>query len=195
MAQRRLLTTGKAAAALDVDQATLWRWRQSGRVTPAWVTPGGHARWDLADLRRQLGMTDGGDGMDGVEDRRPVVAAVVTSQLGVLLGQRRDGTPPWTLIAGEMMPGESPADTAVREVKEETGLRVTAGAEIGQRPHPKTGRWMIYLACRPAADTAVTLADDYELSAVRWAPLSDALALLPGLYEPVRDHLASELAE
>lgn len=52
--KRRLTTTGSAARALGIDPATLWRWYQAGRVRPAWVTPGGHARWDLADLRHQL---------------------------------------------------------------------------------------------------------------------------------------------
>ena len=52
--EQRLITTGSAARALGIDPATLWRWYQAGRVRPAWVTPGGHARWDLADLWRQL---------------------------------------------------------------------------------------------------------------------------------------------
>ena len=62
-----------------------------------------------------------------VPEPQPVVAAIVTSRKGVLIARRNDGRPPWTFIAGEIEPGESPADAAVREVKEETGLRVTAG--------------------------------------------------------------------
>lgn len=184
------MTTGKAAAALGVDPATLWRWQQSGRITPSWVTPGGHARWDVAELRKQLGMRG-----DRVSETLPVVAAVVTSTAGLLVGQRRDGSPPWTLIAGEMLPGETPADTASREVSEETGLEISVTHELGRRVHPKTGRTMLYVAGRPARDgeTAVTVADDYELTDVRWVSLSDALRLLPGLYEPVRQHLEQVL--
>ncbi len=37
---------------------------------------------------------------------QPVVAAIVTSHLGVLAGRRNDGKPPWTFIAGEIDPGE-----------------------------------------------------------------------------------------
>jgi ADP-ribose pyrophosphatase YjhB (NUDIX family) len=77
---------------------------------------------------------------------QPVVVAIVTSEHGVLLGRRNDGKPPWTFIAGEIEPGESPADAGVREVKEETGLLVAAGEEIGRRAHPATGRTMIYMA-------------------------------------------------
>jgi 8-oxo-dGTP pyrophosphatase MutT (NUDIX family) len=48
---------------------------------------------------------------------QPVVAVIVTSEHGVLIGKCHDGKPPWTFIAGEIEPGESPADAAVREVK------------------------------------------------------------------------------
>jgi predicted site-specific integrase-resolvase len=50
----KLVPTGVAAQALGVDRGTLVRWWQQGMVTPAVVTPGGHARWDLGDLREQL---------------------------------------------------------------------------------------------------------------------------------------------
>src|SRR5690606_15996221 len=114
---------------------------------------------------------------------------------GVLVGQRRDGNPPWSLIAGEILPGETPVDTALREVKEETGLRIATTGELGRRVHPQTQRTMIYVAGRPAdeAVTDVTVADDYELLAVRWVSLSDALRLLPALYAPVREHLEQVL--
>jgi len=198
MEERRLITTGKAARALGIDPATLWRWYQAGTIRPAWVTPGGHARWDLDDLRRQLGL--GAEAREGpaveADTGRAVVAAVVTSAHGVLVGQRRDGNPPWTLIAGEILPGETPVDAAIREVKEETGLRIATTGELGRRVHPTTQRTMIYVAGQPAdeAVTDVTVADDYELLAVRWVSLSDALQLLPGLYAPVREHLEQVLS-
>src|SRR5688500_12556321 len=100
---------------------------------------------------------------------QPVVAAIVTSHLGVLCGRRNDGKPPWTFIAGEIEPGESQLDAAIREVKEETGLLVRAGHhEIGRRVHPKTGRTMIYLACTPTHGTDVFVGDEDELAEVRW---------------------------
>ncbi|MGH3680134.1 MAG: NUDIX hydrolase [Natronosporangium sp.] len=125
---------------------------------------------------------------------QPVVAAIVTSDRGILVGKRNDGKPPWTFIAGEIEPGESPTDAAVREVKEETGLLVRAAErEIGRRVHPKTQRTMIYLACYPLGKTDVFVGDEEELAEVRWVSLEEAEQLLPGLFEPVRLHLASEL--
>jgi NADH pyrophosphatase NudC (nudix superfamily) len=124
-------------------------------------------------------------------EHQPVVAAIVTSHLGVLAGKRNDGKPPWTFIAGEIEPGESQVDAAVREVKEETGLEVQAGHhEIGRRVHPHTGRLMIYLACTPVEGTDVFVGDEEELAEVRWLSLAEVDSLMPGVFEPVREHLA-----
>lgn len=198
MPDRPFVSSAAAARALGIGRTTLWRWQQDGSVTPAWKTPKGHARWNLAQLRLQLEGPD--DDMAPVADpaepatrpeEQPVVAAVVTSHLGVLCGQRRDGKPPWTFIAGEVDPGESAVDAAVREVKEETGLEVRAGfQEIGRRVHPKTKRTMIYLACTPVAGTDVFVGDEDELSDVRWLSLVEVDTLMPGVFEPVREHLA-----
>jgi 8-oxo-dGTP diphosphatase len=125
----------------------------------------------------------------------PVVAAIVTSRLGVLVGRRNDGKPPWTFIAGEQEPGERIEDTAIREVKEETGLRIEAGERIGERVHPKTGRTMVYMAATPTHGTHVIVGDEDELAEVRWVSLAEADELLPGMFEPVREHLARVLGE
>ena len=165
-------------------------------------TRGKHRRVEAAGVDRLITDRRGaGQRGDHVPDpattpeRSPVVASIVTSPLGVLLGRRNDGKPPWTFIAGEIEPGESAADAAVREVKEETGLLVTAAErEIGRRVHPKTGRTMVYLACKPVGKLDVFVGDEEELAEVRWVPLDEAQELLPGLFEPVLDHLKRELA-
>jgi excisionase family DNA binding protein len=48
------LTTGQAARLIGVHPTTLTRWTEAGKVTPALTTAGGHFRWDLDDLKRQL---------------------------------------------------------------------------------------------------------------------------------------------
>jgi 8-oxo-dGTP diphosphatase len=129
----------------------------------------------------------------------PVVAAIVTSELGVLVGKRNDGKPPWTFIAGEQdaVKDENPADTAVRETKEEAGLRIQPGEVIGERDHPKTGRHMIYLAAAPTHGTDVFVGDEEELAEVRWVSLAelDELMGAGNIFAPVREHLARELGE
>lgn len=126
----------------------------------------------------------------------PVVAAIVTSELGVLISRRNDGVPPWGFIAGKVEPGESIADAVVREVKEETGLRIyPAPKEIGRRVHPKTGKTMIYLACTLAAGLDAHVGDTDELAEVKWASLREAERLLPGMFEPVHAFLRREIGD
>jgi excisionase family DNA binding protein len=50
----RLLSTGEAAKALGLSRRSMTRWVTDGSITPALVTPGGHLRWDVEDLRAQL---------------------------------------------------------------------------------------------------------------------------------------------
>ncbi|ANY10622.1 hypothetical protein [Pseudonocardia sp. HH130630-07] len=50
----RLVGTGKAAVAVGVDPATLWRWEKDGRVQAELRTAGGQLRWDVDRLRAQL---------------------------------------------------------------------------------------------------------------------------------------------
>ena len=107
-----------------------------------------------------------------------------TSSLGVLVAKRNDGKPPWTFIAGEIEPGESPADAAVREVKEETGLRIRSGRVIGRRVHPQTGRTMVYMAARPTHGTDAFVGDAQELAEVRWVTLAQADELMGGTIVP-----------
>lgn len=130
-----------------------------------------------------------------VPEPKPVVAAIVTSARGVLVGRRNDGKPLWTFIAGEIEPGESPADAAVRETKEEAGLRIEAGEILGRRVHPKTGRTMVYVAAHPVREIDAYVGDEDELAEVRWASLAEADLLMGGtIFEPVREHLRHTLA-
>jgi 8-oxo-dGTP diphosphatase len=127
------------------------------------------------------------------ETRQPVVAVIVTSGEGVLVGRRNDSTPPWTFIAGEVEPGERPEDAAIREVKEEAGLEIRVGDRIGERVHPATGRTMVYLAAWPVRDTKVIVGDEAELAEVRWASSAEVADLMPDMFEDVREYLAREL--
>lgn len=54
----------------------------------------------------------------------PGVAAVIHDETGKILLQKAINNPVWSLPAGAIEPGESPAEAMVREVWEETGLKV-----------------------------------------------------------------------
>lgn len=49
-----LVSTSEAARRLGVNIRTLQRWVAEGRIRPDWTTPGGHARWDVDRLRREV---------------------------------------------------------------------------------------------------------------------------------------------
>jgi excisionase family DNA binding protein len=51
---QRYATTGEAAREVGVSATSLLKWLREGTIKAVMVTPGGHARWDIADLRRQL---------------------------------------------------------------------------------------------------------------------------------------------
>lgn len=123
-----------------------------------------------------------------------IVAAIVTSPKGVLVGRRLDGRPLWTFIAGEHIDGETLEDTAAREVMEETGLAVRITGPIGERKHPRTHRWMAYYAAEPTAGTDAIVGDADELAEVRWVSLAEADMLMGGtIFEPVHEYLRRTL--
>jgi Predicted transcriptional regulators len=54
VSDRRLLTTAELARALGLSARTIQRYRQAGLIRPAEVSLGGHARWDVDDVREQI---------------------------------------------------------------------------------------------------------------------------------------------
>jgi len=130
--------------------------------------------------------------MDEYGETRAVVAAVVTSPLGVLVGRRRDEFPLWTFAGGHIEDGETPQAAAEREVLEEAGLPVTASnGEIGRRVHPVTGRLIVYVACRAAGESAV-VANPGELTDVRWASADVLEELMPDIFPPALAYIRSQ---
>lgn len=197
------VTTGAAAKELGIGRTTLLRWMHDGLVTPVFETAGGQFRWDVENLRRQLKALTAARGAALMTERAsapvkiPVVSAIVTSGLGVLISRRNDRDPPWAFIGGKVHEGESPEDAALREVKEETGLLVKVGPAglIGERIHPKNGRHMIYMHAVPTHGTAVFVGDEDELAEVRWVSLDEADELVKpyGIYAPVHAFLTQTL--
>ncbi len=67
----------------------------------------------------------------------PAASAVVTNDQGEILMQRRADNDLWALPGGTMDFGETIAQTAVREVREETGLDVELNGLVGIYSDPR----------------------------------------------------------
>ena len=108
---------------------------------------------------------------------------VVDERGQILLIRARDlrNQPVWTLPKGALNPGESSADAALREVREETGWRCEVVRELtavtywfqrsGQRIR-KTVRWYLMRPLEKVGE------HDHEVDEVLWTDPMDARARL-----------------
>ncbi len=126
----------------------------------------------------------------------PAVTALIYNARGEVLLQRAHDDGNWHTIGGAIDPGENPADAVVREVFEETGLRVTPERIVGVYSDPPViygnGDREIYVSttflCRiiDDADQVLTgnpeppLPTDDESLEFRYFPLDNLPQLLPG---------------
>lgn len=129
---------------------------------------------------------------DGGERWRPrrvlAVSAIVTDAGGRILLVRRTAPPEpgrWTLPGGRVEPGERMEDAAVREVLEETGLRVRVVSEAGtlERATPDGGVFEIHCFVTDHRGGAPVAGSD--AGGVRWATDEElaTLELTRGLRE------------
>ena len=126
----------------------------------------------------------------------PVVAcvgAVVHDAAGRLLLIRRGREPSrgsWSLPGGRVEAGESPEEAVEREVLEETGLRVRAGALVGRVRSPGVGAEydVLDFACTLVEPGAAPVAGDDAVDVVfADAVTLDRLTCTPRLVETLRD--------
>jgi ADP-ribose pyrophosphatase YjhB (NUDIX family) len=67
----------------------------------------------------------------------PAASAVVTDEDSRLLLAKRTDNDLWTIPGGTMKPGETITETAVREVREETGIDVEVVSLVGIYSNPQ----------------------------------------------------------
>lgn len=124
-----------------------------------------------------------------------ITAAVIVHDGRVLLVRRRvpEGALVWQFPAGKVEAGETSADAAIRETREEVGLVVSALTELGERLHPQTGRRISYIACRVVRGSA-SIVSEAEISGVAWCDRGDLARLVPSpLYDRVQTYLDETL--
>ena len=87
----------------------------------------------------------------------------------------------WSFPKGKLDRGERAAAAAVREVEEETGLRVRLGPPLGSQRYPVRGgmKTVLYWTGRPVDATDVsTYEPNAEIDDVRWVPVDEARTAL-----------------
>ncbi|MCC9307665.1 NUDIX domain-containing protein [Kitasatospora sp. RB6PN24] len=123
----------------------------------------------------------------------PGVDAVVINECRQVLLQRRSAAGLWTPLSGILEPGEQPAAGVVREVEEETGIRVEVERLVAATVSPQVrhgnGDLAQYLelvfACRPTEPGQVPRVADDESVEVGWF----ALDALPPMSQRMRNFI------
>jgi 8-oxo-dGTP diphosphatase len=118
----------------------------------------------------------------------PCVGAVIKDAAGRLLLIKRGHAPGaglWSLPGGRVEPGETDAQALVREMREETGLLVEAGALIGTVRRPAGDGAVFDIRDYAASVTGGTLAAGDDAAEARWVAASElgTLAITDGLIE------------
>ncbi|GLW62290.1 NUDIX hydrolase [Actinomadura rubrobrunea] len=116
------------------------------------------------------------------------VGGIVRDQEGRLLLVRRARPPSagrWSLPGGRVEPGETDVAAVVRELREETGLRVAVGPLVGSVERPGPDGVVYEIADYLATPVGGRLAAGDDAADVRWAAPEELLRLptSPGLLE------------
>lgn len=103
----------------------------------------------------------------------PAASVVVTDEDGRLLLAKRTDNDLWTIPGGAMKPGETIAETAVREVKEETGIDVEVISLVGIYSNPRhvveysdgelRQQFSVCFVCRPIGGEPATSDETSEV--------------------------------
>jgi 8-oxo-dGTP diphosphatase len=135
-----------------------------------------------------------------VTDVRVGVGAVVVDDGRVLVMRRAGahGAGLWGLPGGHQEFGESPEQTAVREVAEETGLVVAVTARLGftDDPMPDIGRHYVtlFLACSRVTGEP-RLMEPEKATALEWLTIGELRARRNELFVPLRHCLDDGLLD
>jgi ADP-ribose pyrophosphatase YjhB (NUDIX family) len=120
----------------------------------------------------------------------PAASAVVVDDEGRILLHKRTDNKYWSIPGGSMEPGESIGETAVREVREETGIEATVEKILGVYSNPRhvsvyddgevRQQFSVCFLCRAVGGELQTSKESSEVRFVDLAEI-EALSIHPSI--------------
>jgi NAD+ diphosphatase len=126
-----------------------------------------------------------------------IIVGVIDADDRILLGSNAAWeSNRFSLLAGFVEPGESLESAVIREVFEESGIRVTAPVYLGSQPWPFPASLMVGFTARVDASQVSTLTPDgAEILALRWFSREELAASLDEISLPGHTSIARAILE
>lgn len=122
---------------------------------------------------------------------KEIALAIIEFEGHILIGQIRQtrleefNGIKYVFPGGKIETSETPANAAIREAQEETGLIVTVIEKIGERLHPQAQRRTYYFHCKAAHSNASPPPDD-DIETLLWVEPQELLDYMPTLFDGVK---------
>lgn len=178
-------------AGLAIEALGIANWHASHQFSPRTGNPTepGRAGWVRVDVetgREIFPRTDAA-----------IIVGVTDERDRLVLGSNAQWeSNRFSLLAGFVEPGESLEAAVVREVFEESGLRVVDPQYVGSQPWPFPASLMLgFRASLDPAQAATLRPDGTEILDLRWFSRDELAASLPDIVLPSRTSIARAIIE
>lgn len=128
------------------------------------------------------------------------VLGIILKDKRILIGKLKEkmltdfGELKYVFPGGKIEDNETNEEAVVREILEETGLKVKVIQKIGDRIHPKTNKHIEYYHCEVVSGSEVTKSEkNDDIESLQWVELDELNDYMPTLFPIVEEYLKSLL--
>jgi uncharacterized protein YndB with AHSA1/START domain/8-oxo-dGTP pyrophosphatase MutT (NUDIX family)/DNA-binding transcriptional ArsR family regulator len=132
---------------------------------------------------------------DGEMTSATAVAVIIQRGRVLMIKGRVNGERfSWQFPLGEIAAAEDAHEAALREAREQVGLRVQPSSVLGERFVEAISKRLIYVACTPLGAAEAKLANPGGATELAWCTFGEFMERVPGgLFPPVVAHLRNVL--